>query len=149
MTDAYSTLNDVLVNIFNKIISIEEKAVITGDFVDISVNDMHIIKAVGVDIPKNMSTIAKELSVTVGTLTIAINSLVKKGYVIKKRSEKDRRVVYIHLSEKGIKAYEYHKKFHNDMIESIIKEFEGKEEELEILIRLLSKLVGFFDEKSS
>ena len=149
MTDAYSALNDVLVNIFNKIISIEEKAVITGDFVDISVNDMHIIKAVGVDKPKNMSTIAKELSVTVGTLTIAINSLVKKGYVIKKRSEKDRRVVYIHLSEKGIKAYEYHNKFHNDMIESIIKEFEGKDEELEILIKLLSKLVGFFDEKSS
>ena len=52
-----------------------------------------------------MSSIAKELSVTVGTLTIAMNSLVKKGYVKRERGEEDRRVVYISLSDKGKKAF--------------------------------------------
>ena len=47
-----------------------------------------------------MSAVAKSLSVTVGTLTIAMNHLVKKGYVERRRSEEDRRVVLVSLSEK-------------------------------------------------
>ena len=51
-----------------------------------------------------MSSIARELSVTVGTLTIAMNSLVKKGYVERRsRGLEDQRVVYISLSGKGRK----------------------------------------------
>ena len=44
---------------------------------------------------------AGDLNITVGTLTTAINNLLKKGYVNRKRGEKDRRVVYISLSENG------------------------------------------------
>ena len=79
--DNYGTLNEVLVNLFNDIMDIEQKAIITPEFKDITNNDMHVIDAIGVGTPKNMSSIARELSVTVGTLTIAMNSLVKKGYV--------------------------------------------------------------------
>ena len=91
--DSYATLNEILVKLFNDIMQIEEKAIITEEFKDISNNDMHIIEAIGKSGAKSMSTVAKSLSVTVGTLTIAINSLVKKGYVNRARSEKDRRVV--------------------------------------------------------
>ena len=71
---------------------------------------MHVIDAIGLDSNKNMSSIARELAVTVGTLTISVNSLVKKGYVTRKRSNEDRRVVFISLSEKGVKAYYHHKR---------------------------------------
>ena len=90
--DNYGTLNEVLVNLFNDIMDIEQKAIITPEFKDITNNDMHVIDAIGVGTPKNMSSIARELSVTVGTLTIAMNSLVKKGYVVRERSSEDRRV---------------------------------------------------------
>lgn len=76
--DTYSTLNEVLVNLFRDIMDIEQKAIVTQEFQDITNNDMHVIEAIGIGEPKNMSAIAKELSVTVGTLTIAMNSLVKK-----------------------------------------------------------------------
>ena len=76
--NTHDTINDVLVNLFNDIMAIEEKAIITGEFKDISNNDMHIIEAIGENDAKNMSTVAKSLSVTMGTLTIAINSLVKR-----------------------------------------------------------------------
>ena len=39
----YETINDILVNLFNEIWDIEEKALITDQFKDISVNDMHIM----------------------------------------------------------------------------------------------------------
>ena len=102
--DTYATLNDALVKLFRDVMDLEEKAIITDEFQDITNNDVHVIQAIGTGEPKNMSMIAKELSVTVGTLTIAMNSLVKKGYVTRERGKEDRRVVYISLSEKGRNA---------------------------------------------
>ena len=102
--DDYKELNEILVRLFRSIMDVEEKAIITREFQDITNNDMHVIEAIGIGTPKNMSSIAKKLSVTVGTLTIAMNSLVKKGYVKRERGEEDRRVVYISLSDKGKKA---------------------------------------------
>ena len=138
----YNTFNEVLVKLFNDIMHIEEKAIITDEFKDISNNDMHIIEAIGITDPKNMSQVAKALSVTVGTLTIAINNLVKKGYVDRVRSEKDRRVVYISLSDKGRKAYAHHAKFHEAMINATINGL--SEEEVNVLVKSLENLVGFF-----
>ena len=80
--DHFEVFHDVLVNLFQEIMDIEEKALITDEFHDISVNDMHVMEAIGEDGAKNMSSVAKSLSVTVGTLTIAVNNLVKKGYVL-------------------------------------------------------------------
>lgn len=134
--------NEVLVRLFRDIMDIEQKAIITSDFEDITNNDMHVIEAIGIGQPKNMSTIARELSVTVGTLTIAMNSLVKKGYVERTRGREDRRVVYISLSEKGRRAYEHHARFHKEMINSMTSGLE--KEELEALIRSLSKLNQWF-----
>ncbi len=136
------TLNQLLVKHFKNIMEIEEKYLITPEFKDISVNDMHIIEAIGIDESKNMSMVAKMVSVTVGTLTIAINSLVKKGYVNRVRSEQDRRVVYISLTPKGERAYRHHEEFHRQMILATIDGL--SEEETKILVKALSNLNDFF-----
>ena len=142
--DTYATLNDALVNLFRDVMDLEEKAIITEEFQDITNNDMHVIQAIGIGEPKNMSTIAKTLSVTVGTLTIAMNSLVKKGYVTRERGKEDRRVVYISLSEKGRNAYQYHEKFHHDMIDAILQDLTSAE--TESLVSALAKLNLWFRE---
>ena len=140
--DTYQTLNDVLVNLFRDIMDIEQKAIITEEYKDLTNNDMHVIEAIGIGEDKNMSAIARVLSVTVGTLTIAMNSLVKKGYVTRQRGTADRREVYISLSEKGRAAYEHHARFHRAMIDSVSKELDR--EEMEMLIRTLTKLNRWF-----
>ena len=86
-------INDVLVHLFNEIMELEEQAIITEEYKDITNNDMHIIEAVGLGGNK-MSDIAAKLNITVGSLTTSMNSLVKKGYATRERSEQDRRVVY-------------------------------------------------------
>ena len=140
--DTYKTLKEVLVNLFRDVMDIEQKAIITEEFQDITNNDMHIIEAIGMNEPKNMSTIAREISVTVGTLTIAMNSLVKKGYVLRERGKEDRRVVYISLTERGRAAYVHHARFHKAMIDSISDELTS--EEMELLIKTLTKLNKWF-----
>ena len=126
----YDTLNDVLVNLFRDINSIEEKAITSQEYKDLTNNDMHVINAIGVG------------TVTVGTLTISMNSLVKKGYVTRCRSTQDRRVVHISLSEKGVKAYYHHKHFHEQMIQGVVEVL--TEEELQALIKALTKLNSWF-----
>ena len=46
--DTFAALNSILVKLFNDILNIEEKALITEEFKDISVTDMHIIEATAV-----------------------------------------------------------------------------------------------------
>ena len=106
---------------------------------------MHIIEAIGRNVEKTMSEVAGVLNVTVGTLTTAINRLIRKGYVERKRIEEDRRVVLIKLTEKGDLAFINHEKFHNDMIQGIL---EGLSEEHEgIFIDSLKKVTYFFESK--
>lgn len=140
--EGYDTLHEVLVKLFNEIGEIEEKAVITEEFGDISNNDMHIIEAIGLGEPRSMSAVAKDLSVTVGTLTTAINNLVKKDYVKRVRSEKDRRVVLISLREKGIAAFHHHKKFHEEMIRATLEGLD--QEQTQVLVKALASLSEFF-----
>ena len=140
--DTYQTINDVLVRLFREIMDQEQKAIITEEFRDITNNDMHIIEAIGIEEPRNMSSVAKSLSVTVGTLTIAVNALVKKGYVYRVRSEADRRGVLLSLTDQGEKAYYHHEKFHRDMVDAVIGLLSPEEQV--VLAKALTNLSEFF-----
>lgn len=140
--DTYATLNDALVNLFRDVMMLEENAIITQEYENITNKDMHVIQAIGLDEPKNMSALAKLLSVTVGTLSIAVSGLVKKGYVKRERGVDDKRVVYISLSEKGRTAYLHHEEFHRQMIESVLDGL--TEEETQSLVKALAKLNVWF-----
>ena len=59
--DIYESLNSILVTLFNDIMNIEEKALITDEFKDISVTDMHIIEAVGIGEPRTMVSFPRRL----------------------------------------------------------------------------------------
>ena len=75
--DNYDQLNEILVYLFDHALDIERNFLIRDTFKDISVNDMHVINAIGLHNEVNMSSLAKKVGVTVGTLTIAINGLVR------------------------------------------------------------------------
>ena len=103
---------------------------------------MHIIEAVGIDEPRNMKTVAKLMSVTTGTLTKAMDALCEKGYVVRERSTKDKRVIKLRLTDKGKSAYYHHEQFHRQMIKNIASEM--SEQETEVLIYALAKMVDYF-----
>ena len=140
--DTYGTLNEVLVRLFRDIMDIEQQAIITSEFKDLTNNDMHVIEAIGPEEGNNMSSIAKKLNITVGSLTTAMNSLVNKSYVSRSRSEKDRRVVYVKLTEKGIRAYQHHEDYHRQMTEAILAKL--SEDEIPVLMKTLDGLSEFF-----
>ena len=135
--DAYRTINDTLVNLFNEIWELEKEAIITEEFKDITNNDMHIIEAIGLSGENTMSSVAKKLKITT-----AVNALVRKAYVKRERSEEDRRVVYIALTEKGEKAFYHHEQFHRQMTNAVIEKLD--DEEIDALVKMLKDISAFF-----
>ena len=135
-------LNELLVNLFHNVMDAEAKAVITDEFKDITNNDMHIIEAIGLSGENTMSSVAKKLKITAGSLTTAVNALVRKAYVKRERSEEDRRVVYIALTEKGEKAFYHHEQFHRQMTNAVIEKLD--DEEIDALVKMLKDISAFF-----
>lgn len=138
-------LNRLLVQLFNDILHIEEKAMKNTKFANLSITEIHTIEAVGKEGNRTMGEIAHDLRITVGTLTTAINRLIKKGYVERKRIEEDRRVVLVNLTEIGEEVFNAHSIFHKEMIDAILEAFKG--EDLEILTKLLYRTTRFFERK--
>lgn len=142
--DVFQTFIGTLDKLLNEVLLMEQKFVLGGKFQDITNNDIHVIDTIGVDEPKNMSTVAKKMAVTVGTLTIAINNLVKKGYVLRVRSTEDRRVVLLSLSAKGVAVYKANLQFRKEMIHAAVEGFD--EEQCRIVEKALTNLQTFFKE---
>lgn len=131
-------LNHLLVSVYDDIEEIETKSLQSGAFKDLSITEIHTIEAIGLSGEKSMSEIAAQLDITTGTLTTAIDKLIKKGYVVRNRSDVDRRIVYIALTKRGKLAYRIHESFHYKMVRSVITDL--TEEEVQALIKGLNSL---------
>ena len=144
----YENINHFLVGLFNDILKIEGKALRAGEYREISMRDMHIIEAIcaasGQE-DNRTTAIARELDITTGTLTVAVNSLVKKGYVERRKDQRDRRVVRLYPTEKALRANEAHAKFHHDMVEGVMQVL--KPEELAVLTHALDAVRHYFESK--
>ena len=127
MTNTQELLNKLLVQLFNDILHIEENSLKN---IDLSMTEIHTIEAVGIKDAKTMGEIAHDLRITVGTLSAAITKLIKKGYVERKRTEEDRRVVLVSLTSKGENIYREHQVFHEEMITSMLGNFSEEEEHI-------------------
>jgi len=131
-------VNELLVSVYDDIGMIESASLKAGAFSDISITEIHTLEAIGIKEERSMSEIAERLEITVGTLTTAIDRLIKKGYVERNRSESDRRIVNITLTKKGKLAYRMHERFHYLMVKNVISDF--SDEEVSVLIKGLDKL---------
>ncbi len=138
MNEKLIEINKMLVEVYDDVNRIEEYSIKKGNFSDLSITEIHTIDAVGMYGSKTMSEIAAELDITMGTLTIAVDKLIKKGYMERSRSTQDRRIVNVSLTKRGKLAYRIHEKFHLDMVKAIMQDFTSQEEE--VLLTALKKL---------
>jgi len=137
-----SNLSRLFVELSRSILDAEEKTLITGEFSDITLNDIHVIDAIGDSEAASSSVIAGKLGVTMGTLTKAVDALVRKQYVQRKRSDRDKRKVLLSLLEKGKQLYSLHGQFHEKMMEAALSQLEP--EETKQLTKSLSSLQSYF-----
>jgi DNA-binding MarR family transcriptional regulator len=143
------SLNHFFVTTFNKIGMMEESALKRSGCSDLTLKELHTIEAVAEleeEGRNTMSQIAARLSISVGALTTAIQTLVKKGYLERRRPQNDHRIVQVFLTENGRAAECRHRGFHEEMVQSIGDSLSG--DRLDSLIASLKLLSEFFENKS-
>ncbi|MCF2666472.1 MarR family winged helix-turn-helix transcriptional regulator [Streptococcus alactolyticus] len=140
----YNRINDYLVDIFNRVQVIEEMSLRKSQFSDVSLKEMHTIEIIGKNTNVTPSDIARELMLTLGTVTTSLNKLEAKGYIERKRSKLDRRVVHLTLTKKGKLLDRLHRKFHKNMVIHIAEDM--NEQEFEALAQVLKNLHKFLEE---
>ena len=145
MNTKRDSINKVLVKLFNDVMKIEEKCLCTGDVKDLTITEFHTIEIIGSNRERTMSETAKALKITSGTLTTGIDNLVKKGYVKRGKSAKDKRKVVISLTEKGEKALTTHDEFHHDLVTTTLSDLDPEQER--VLVKALFNVDSYFRKK--
>ena len=126
----YQLVNDYLTSIFNNVLVIEESSLRASRFKDVSIKEMHTIDVIGSTPNATPSDISRELMVTLGTVTTSLNNLERKGYIERRRSEVDRRVVHLSLTKNGRLLYRLHQQFHKRMVNQIIGDMSPEEKKV-------------------
>ncbi len=139
--EAREIINELLVEIFNRILAIEGQN-LKDKGIKLSMSEVHVLEAIELSEEPIMSNIAKRLGITIGSLTTAINTLYQKGYVSRDRDAEDRRKVMVGLTTKAIEVLDEHDAFHKEMIDSIFEDLELEKDQL--LIESLEKLSTYF-----
>ncbi|MDC0558909.1 MarR family winged helix-turn-helix transcriptional regulator [Candidatus Izimaplasma bacterium] len=137
-------INELLVEVFNHILSIEGEA-LRQRGVKLSMNEVHVLEAITKTEIPTMTNISRRLRITVGTLTTAMNRLVEKGYCKRHREKEDKRKVMITLTEKAIEALGIHNQFHDEMIDATIKDMNLDQDE--VLLQSLKNISDYFKNK--
>lgn len=81
--------------------------------------------------------LAEKILVTSGTITYVIDKLQKKGYITRRKCEKDKRVYYISLTQEGEAVIKAVFKAHEQYLETLFHRLSLEEKE-----SLVSKLVA-------
>lgn len=144
--DAFCThLNDLLVKAFRAVLKLEEQMLARMSTPSLSIGEFHLIETVGKDDgrSKTISEIARDLSLSLPSVTVAVNKLEKKGFLKKTKGAEDGRTVSISLTELGARLDRVHQHFHERMVQTIAEDM--SEEEKAALLKGIAKLNRYFD----
>lgn len=138
-----SMIDKVLVHLFQDLLRIEERT-LQKQIGDLSMREVHIIEAVcaSQEEDNTMTVLAAMLRVTVGSLTVAIKTLERKGYVIRQRSESDKRRVHVLPLPPALEVETHHREFHRRMVDAVTSAISS--EELGVLIKSLHAIYDYF-----
>ena len=139
-------LNRLLVMAYRKINKLEEGILHSVSGMDLSISEMHMLEAVGEkkDIGMPLYELAQRMDLSPPTVTVAVNKLYKKGFVIKNKSKTDKRSVIVVLSRAGKKMNAAHRYFHEQMVRDIDKLLTPNERDG--LLRGMEQLNRFFQD---
>lgn len=100
--------------------------------------DLRVVEHLGESGPQMMRSLAEHLGVAVNSITNLVDNLEQKGLALRSRSEIDRRVIHVELTDEGKSAYAAASKakfsFHRALLSALT------EDEQQIMLVLFRKI---------
>lgn len=138
--------NELLLETFRDILKVEE-LVLQRSAKKLSIGEVHLIEAVkkAREGALTVSEVAAYLDIAVPSATIAVNKMVRKGYITKEKSSEDGRSVMIRLTREGEKIFRLQRYIHLKLVRAAARGL--SEEEKETLLIGVRHLDDFFKKK--
>src|SRR5262245_27283307 len=113
-------------------------AVANGPHAELNMQELRLVECLGNEGPRLMRELAEHLSVAVNTVTGIVDHLERKGLVRRQRSDQDRRVIRVELTDPGRNTYQ-------SLVEATLRFFRSMlgaltEDEQEIFLVLFRKI---------
>ena len=118
--DAETVINEYLMRMAENLSLFERFTFSAGPLKSLTMKEMHTATLIAKLGAPRMSELARRGHVTLGTMTVMVGKLVKKGLVKRMRDDDDRRVVRVGLTASGRKVDRAHGKLHKDVIDGIL-----------------------------
>ncbi len=135
-------LNKVLKELFFKILRIQERIVSKSANGRLSRTEMHMLEEIEEAEKATLTSIAGRLGITKATASVSAARLESKEYISKVKSDNDKRISYLELTERGRECCSNHRQFHEQMVQSLLKDF--KISEYPEVLKSLRGLSEFF-----
>lgn len=144
MDDFSRELNQLLVCTYRDVGKLEEGMLHSVSGMEVSIGELHLLEAIGESKDRGILVceLAQHMELTPPTVTVAINKLALKGYVLKTKSTVDKRSVIVTLTRMGKKVNAAHRYFHEQMVRNIEKLLSPAEREG--MLRGMKTLNAFF-----
>lgn len=140
MTALERRANDLqdLVNEFMRQFDCMNTTAANSPHAELNMQELRTIQFLGVAGPQMMREMAGRLGVAVNSLTSITDGLEKKGLVTRQRSEQDRRIINLELTEDGTQIFNSTREMKLKLYRSMLKAL--TEDEQEIFMVLFRKI---------
>jgi MarR family transcriptional regulator, transcriptional regulator for hemolysin len=138
-TNSLTHLKEAITYLSGFIEKVLEETLDQSDFADLTPQQLQYLKVIVKLKNPTLTELANELDLTKPTVTVLADKLSEKGYIKRVHSDKDRRVMHLHIDKKGSKINALREIAHQKMAEKIRSGL--SETETAILTELLKKIV--------
>ena len=141
MTEFEENLNFLLTDTYNNITKVEEN-MLRSSGIAASISEIHLIDAIGRSENPTVSNAAIYLSITMASVTVAVNKLISRGFLTKEKNPADGRSVHLKLTQSGKRAFRLHRYFHRKMVKAILQDL--NEVEAQAIYTGVNRINDFF-----
>ncbi len=107
---------------------------------DLTPPQMFMLRAIQMDDSCTITHLSDKMEVKPSAITVMLDRLEHRGYVIRERDVKDRRVVFVRLTDAGQVALNKLRAIYMGMVEACIDQFD--QEEFMMLLNSLEKIAN-------
>ncbi|UFJ39760.1 MarR family transcriptional regulator [Brevibacillus humidisoli] len=133
--DYLDQLDEVFRQVFQRM-TVERNKMHTREF---SASQAYILEWLECRGPQKVSDLAEALGTTLSAVTALVDKLLVCGYAVRKRSDEDRRVVYVNITDKGSELLKVLREQRRIVLERFYRGL--SDEDLQHLIRIYRQVL--------
>lgn len=119
--------------------TVEEEIKLKSDLKNLTAKQLYCIELIHKMDNPTLSELSVKLKTSKPSTTVMIDRMSEHGYIIKVKSDSDRRTAHVHLTPRGEKAAELHSEVHAHFAKLLTQKL--TDSETEILVVLLNKAI--------